>query len=284
MQVKIFFDKPTFTFTYVIIDSDTQCCAVIDSVQDYDPFSGRTNTKSADDVISFIQENKLKLEWILETHIHADHLTASSYIKEKLGGQTAIGNNILKVLDHWVPIFNTESDTPIDASGFDELLQEGDKIKIGNLEVKIIETPGHTPACISYLIEDSIFVGDSIFMPHLGTARVDFPGGSAAILYNSIQKILSLPDSTKIYVCHDYPEKGEAESCLSTVKEQRDKNIMINHNISKNTYTEKRNARDKTLPVPKLILPSIQMNLRSGKHPLAEDNDIRYIKIPLNKV
>ena len=157
-------------------------------------------------------------------------------------------------------------------------------LKIGNLEVKIIETPGHTPACISYLIEDSIFVGDTIFMPHLGTARADFPGGSAEILYNSIQKILSLPDSTKIYVCHDYPKAGEKESCLSTVKEQRDKNIMINHNISKESYTEKRNARDKTLSVPKLILPSIQKNLRSGRLPQDEDNEISYIKIPFNKI
>ncbi len=277
MQVKIFFDKPTFTFTYVVIDSNTQCCAVIDSVQDYDPFAGKTNTKSADEVISFIQDNKLNLEWILETHIHADHLTASSYIKTKLGGKIAIGETILKVLDYWVPVFNTESDTPIDASQFDKLLKEGEKIKIGDLEVKIIETPGHTPACISYLIEDSIFVGDTIFMPHLGTARADFPGGSAETLYNSIQKILSLPDATKIYVCHDYPEKGEKESCQSTVKEQSDKNIMINHNISKNTYTEKRKIRDKTLSVPKLILPSIQMNLRAGKLPHAEDNEISYI-------
>jgi glyoxylase-like metal-dependent hydrolase (beta-lactamase superfamily II) len=284
MKVIPFFDKPTFTFTYVVIDPNTNCCAVIDSVRDYDIFSGRTNTDSADQIISYIKDNDLKLEWILETHIHADHLTASSYIKSKIGGKTAIGKNILKVLDYWVPVFNTTSDTPLDASQFDKLLQEGDKIKIGSLTVDIIETPGHTPSCISYLIGDSIFVGDSIFMPHLGTARADFPGGNAEILYNSIQKILSLPKATKIYVCHDYPEENQKESCMSTVKEQAENNIMINKNISKIDYIDKRSARDKTLSVPKLILPSIQINLRAGKLTPPEDNGISYIKIPLNKI
>lgn len=284
MQLKIFFDKPTFTFTYVIFDEITRHCAVIDSVQGFDQYSGRTNTDAADLIISFIKENNLILKWILETHIHADHLTSSNYIKSKLGGKTAIGQNILKVLEYWVPIFNTETDTPIDASLFDLLLKEGDKIQLGNLEIKVVETPGHTPACISYLIEDSIFVGDSIFMPHLGTARADFPGGNAETLYNSIQKILSLPDKTKIYVCHDYPKEGEKEHCMSTVKQQKEQNIMVNQNISKKDYIQKRIARDNTLAVPKLILPSIQTNMRAGNFPKAENNKVSYIKTPLNKL
>ena len=284
MRIEPFFDNVTNTFTYIIIDPDTDSCAIIDSVQDYDVSSGKTGTVSADKVIRFILDNKLKLEWILETHIHADHLTGAHYIKSKLGGKIGIGEHILQVLEYWVPIFNTKTDTPTDASQFNHLFKDGENFTIGNLSVKILHTPGHTSACISYLIEDAIFVGDSIFMPHLGTARVDFPGGSAEILYDSIQKILSLPDETRIFVCHDYPKENEKESCLSTVKEQREKNIFINKKITKEEYIKTRIQCDKTLPVPRLLLPSIQTNMRAGKLSMPEDNNVSYIKIPLNQI
>lgn len=284
MQIKTFFDNKTNTFTYIVIDPQTNYCAVIDSVQDYNTASGKTETKAADKIIDFIQANNLKLEWILETHIHTDHLTGAHYIKSKLGGKIGIGEHILQVLEYWVPIFNTANDTPADASQFDHLFKDGEAFKIGDLDVKILHTPGHTPACVSYLIEDAVFAGDSIFMPHLGTARVDFPGGSAEILYESIQKILSLPDATRIFICHDYPEKNKQESCLSTVKEQRESNIFINQNITKEDYIKARTKRDKTLAVPKLLLPSIQINMRAGELSPPEDNNVSYIKIPLNKI
>jgi glyoxylase-like metal-dependent hydrolase (beta-lactamase superfamily II) len=284
MQIEPFFDNITNTFTYIIIDTDTDSCAIIDSVQDYDVSSGKTGTASADKIIKFILDNKLKLEWILETHIHADHLTGAHYIKSKLGGKIGIGEHILQVLEYWVPIFNIKTDTPTDASQFNHLFKDGENFAIGNLSVKILHTPGHTSACVSYLIEDTIFVGDSIFMPHLGTARVDFPGGSAEILYESIQKILSLPDETRIFVCHDYPKENEKEGCLSTVKEQREKNIFINERITKEEYIKTRIQRDKTLPVPRLLLPSIQTNMRAGKLPMPEDNNVSYIKTPLNQI
>eukprot|EP00916_Digyalum_oweni_P004116 GHVL01007300.1.p1 GENE.GHVL01007300.1~~GHVL01007300.1.p1 ORF type:complete len:294 (+),score=56.38 GHVL01007300.1:36-884(+) len=282
MQVEPFFDNITNTYTYIIIDPETYCCAIIDSVLDYNSSSGRTGTASADKIIKFIQDNKLQLEWILETHIHADHLTGAHYIKSILGGKIGIGGDILKVLEYWVPIFNI--DIPTDASQFDHLFKDGETFEIGKLSVKILHTPGHTPACISYLIDDAIFVGDSIFMPHLGTARADFPGGSAEILYESVQKILSLPDKTRIFVGHDYPKESEQEQFLSTVKEQKEKNIFINKNIPKEEYIKSRIKRDKTLSVPKLLLPSIQINMRAGKLPISENNNVGYIKIPLNQI
>jgi len=284
MKIEPFFDNITNTFTYIIIDSETNFCAIIDSVQDYDASSGKTGTASADKIIKFIQDNKLKLEWILETHIHADHLTGADYIKSKLGGKIGIGEYILQVLEYWVPIFNIKTDTPTDASQFDRIFKDGETFAIGNLSIKILHTPGHTPACVSYLIEDAVFVGDSIFMPYLGTARVDFPGGSAEILYESIQKILSLPDETRLFVCHDYPKENEQAQCFSTVREQRERNILINENISKEEYIKARIQRDKTLAAPKLLLPSIQTNLRAGKLPTPENNDVSYIKIPLNQI
>ncbi|MDP5020614.1 MAG: MBL fold metallo-hydrolase [Rickettsiaceae bacterium] len=284
MKIEPFFDNITNTFTYIIIDPETNSCAIIDSVQDYDASSGKTGTTSTDKIIKFIQDNQLNLEWILETHIHADHLTGAHYIKSKLGGKIGIGEHILQVLEYWVPIFNIKTDTPTDASQFDRLFKDGETFAIGNLSVKILHTPGHTSACVSYIIEDAIFVGDSIFMPHLGTARVDFPGGSAETLYESIQKILSLPDATRIFVCHDYPKENEKAGCLSTVKEQRESNIFINENITKEEYIKTRIQRDKTLPVPRLLLPSIQTNMRAGKLPMAEDNNVSYIKIPLNQI
>lgn len=284
MKIQNFYDKDTATFTYVISDDDTRKCAIIDSVLNYDMNAGKISTNSADSIIAYIAENNLQLDWILETHIHADHLTASSYIKEKIGGKIAIGNKIKEVLDFWVPIFNTSKDTPLNASQFDQLFYDGEKFQIGNLQVQVIHTAGHTPACVSYLIEDAVFVGDTVFLPRMGTARTDFPGGSAKQLYASIQKIFSLPENTKIYVCHDYPESGKEPQFFCTIADQRQNNILINDKISEEEYVALRTKRDSTLSVPKLILPAIQINLRAGKLGEPEENGVRYVKIPLNKI
>ncbi len=285
MEIKSFFDNVTSTMTYVVIDEETKQCAVIDPVLDYDADSGTTDTKSADVVIDFIQKNDLSVQWILETHIHADHLTASQYIKDELkNGATGIGSKIVDVLSHWVPVFNTAEDTPLDGTQFDEMFQDGEVLKIGNLDMTVMHTPGHTPACVSYQIEDAVFVGDTLFKPQSGTARVDFPGGDAEQLYNSIQNILSLPEETRVFIGHDYPPEGQAPEYESTVAEQKKDNVMINDGIAKEDYIKIREARDKTLKVPKLLLPSLQFNLRAGKDGKPEDNGVRYIKIPINKL
>jgi glyoxylase-like metal-dependent hydrolase (beta-lactamase superfamily II) len=284
MKIQHFYDKDTSTFTYVISDDDTNKCAIIDSVMGYDIFSGKTSNSPANLVIDYITKQNLKVEWILETHAHADHLTASNYIKEKLGGKIAIGENIKEVIKFWAPVFNTIKDTPLDGSQFDHLFKDGEKFSIGNLEVITMFTPGHTPACLSYLVEDCVFVGDTIFTPKMGTARTDFPGGSAKTLYHSIQKLLSLPNETKIFVGHDYPKEGEEPQFLCTVLDQKKNNILINENVSEAQYVEVRNKRDIGKAVPKLLLPSMQVNIRAGKFGLAEDNEVKYIKIPLNKI
>ncbi len=284
IHIKPFFDPDTATFTYVVSDVSTHKAVIIDSVLNYDPCSGRTSTKGADEVISYVKEKNLKVEWILETHLHADHLTAASYLKEKLGAKIGIGARIQEALAFWVPIFNTAKDTPVDASQFDELLDDNQVIKLGDIDIKVLHTPGHTPVCASYLIEDVIFVGDTLFMPDIGTARTDFPGGSAEVLYDSIQRILSLPDETRIFTCHDYPPEGREASYLSTVKEQKQKNVLVNTSISRTEYVALRNKRDEGKSVPKLLLPSLQVNLRAGKFGDPENNNIRYIKIPINKI
>lgn len=284
MQIKYFFDKDTATFTYVVSDRATKQCAIIDPVLDYDMNAGKTATVSADQVIDYVKQQKLEVEWILETHAHADHLTASYYLKEKLGGKIGIGEHIKEVLKFWVPLFNTAHDTALDGSQFDHLFKDGEIFKIGTIQVKVMYTPGHTPACLSYIMGDTVFVGDTIFMPYVGTARTDFPGGSAQTLYRSIQKLLALPDNTKIYTCHDYPPVGQSEGCISTVAEQKAKNSMVHIGISEEEYVTARNAKDKGKAVPRLLLPSIQVNLRAGNLGKAEDNGIQYIKIPLNKL
>jgi len=215
MHIQHFFDQETATFTYIVSDAATKYCAIIDSVLNYDMSEGKTRTQSADEIISYVRNNQLIVAWILETHVHADHLSAASYLKETLGGKIAIGEHIRQVLDYWVPIFDTGNDTPLDGSQFDHLFVENEIFYIGNLPVKVMATPGHTPACVSYYIEDVIFVGDTIFMPYIGTARADFPGGSAEQLYDSIQKILALPKDTKIFTCHDYPPKEKTPEFLS---------------------------------------------------------------------
>lgn len=283
MKIHHFFDKDTATFTYVVSDENTRKCAIIDSVLDYDMSAGTTSAVSADKVIAYVQENNLSVEWILETHVHADHLTASHYLKEKLGGKIGIGEHIKEVLKFWVPMFNTAHDTNLDGSQFDCLFKDGETFKIGNIEVKVMHTPGHTPACIAYIMGDSVFVGDTIFMPYVGTARTDFPGGSAKTLYQSIQKLLALPESTKIYTCHDYPPEGEPEGYVSTVAEQKAKNTMVREGVSEDEYVAARNAKDFGKAVPRLLLPSIQVNMRAGDLGEPENNGVQYIKIPLNK-
>ena len=284
MHIHHFFDKDTATFTYIVSDEATKKCAVIDSVLDYDMNAGKTSTTSADKVISYIKENELDVEWILETHAHADHLTASHYLKEKLGGKIGIGEHIKAVLDFWVPLFNIVHDTPLDGSQFGHLFKDGEIFKIGTIEVTVMHTPGHTPACLTYIIGDAAFVGDTIFMPYVGTARTDFPGGSAQILYQSIQKLLSLPENTKIYTCHDYPPEGKEVGYVSTVADQKLQNTMVHQGVSEAEYVAARNAKDKGKAVPRLLLPSIQVNLRAGNLGKAENNGIQYIKIPLNKL
>jgi glyoxylase-like metal-dependent hydrolase (beta-lactamase superfamily II) len=275
-EVRGFFDPVTATWTYVVWSEGSKKCAVIDSVLDYDPASGCTSTVSADKVIYFIRNKNLQVEWILETHIHADHLTAAPYIKEKLGGKTGISQYILEVLKTWQPIFHNESDTPLDGSQFDHLFKDGEKFSIGALEAKVIHTPGHTPADTTYVIGDAAFAGDAIFLPDVGTGRCDFPGGSAADSYNSTRKLLELPDNYRLYVGHDYPEgKSRGAQCMAYVSEQKVSNILAAAAVEKESFVRHRQESDKSKPVPELLLPSLQVNLRAGK--LGQ-----YIKIPLN--
>ncbi|MDE3016659.1 MAG: MBL fold metallo-hydrolase, partial [Pseudomonadota bacterium] len=261
----------------------TKRCAIIDPVLNYNPQAGKTSTASADKIIAYIKKSGLKTEWILETHVHADHLTAASYLKENLGGKLGIGEHVVKVLAHWVKLFNTAYDTPLDGSQFDHLFKDGERFSIGNVQARVLHTPGHTPDSISYLIEDAIFVGDTLFMPAIGTARTDFPGGSAKMLYRSIQRILSLPDKTRIFHCHDYPPEGKKPRWESAVAEQKKNNAMVGSGVSEAAYVKARNKRDKGKAVPRLLLPAIQTNLRAGGFGEAEANDIQFIKIPLNQ-
>jgi glyoxylase-like metal-dependent hydrolase (beta-lactamase superfamily II) len=279
--VKAFFDPQTWTYTYVVYESKGSACIVIDSVLNYDPKSGRTKTDSADEVIAFIKENRLQLDWILETHAHADHLTAAPYIQEKLGGKIAIGDHITTVQGVFKGVFNLD-DIAVDGSQFDALIKEGEPIAFGNLSFKALYVPGHTPACMAYEIGDSIFVGDTLFMPDVGTARCDFPGGSASNLYRSIQSILKYPPSTKLYMCHDYPPNGRSPEYQSTVADQKKSNIHVHDGVTEEQFVAMRNKRDAGLEMPVLILPSIQVNIRAGYMPKAEGNGTAYLKIPLN--
>jgi glyoxylase-like metal-dependent hydrolase (beta-lactamase superfamily II) len=280
-SVKAFFDPQTWTYTYVVYESEGSACIVIDSVLNYDPKSGRTKTESADEVIAFIKEHRLQLEWILETHAHADHLTAAPYIQEKLGGKIAIGDHITTVQGVFKGVFNLD-DLAVDGSQFDILIKEDESIAFGNLSFKALYVPGHTPACMAYEIGDSIFVGDTLFMPDVGTARCDFPGGSTSNLYRSIQSILKYPPSTKLYMCHDYPPNGRAPEYQSTVADQKEANIHVHHGITEEQFVAMRTKRDAGLEMPVLILPSIQVNIRAGHMPKAEGNGTAYLKIPLN--
>ena len=281
-QVHGIFDPATWTVTYVVFEKKGSSCAVIDSVLDYDPKSGRTRTESADKVIAFVRENNLTVEWILETHAHADHLTAAPYLMQHLGGKTAIGNHISTLQQVFKGIFNLEPEFVTDGSQFDHLLNDGEIFSIGALSVNTMYVPGHTPACVAYQIGDAVFVGDTMFMPDVGTARCDFPGGDPKTLYASVRKILSLPDETRLFMCHDYPPNDRPVAFETTVGVQRRENIHVHDGISEPQFVEMRSKRDATLEVPVLILPSVQVNIRAGHFPPPEPNGVSYLKIPLN--
>lgn len=280
--IKDFFDPETWTYTYVVYEADASPCVVIDSVLNYDPKSGRTRTRSADEVIAFIKAHQLTVSWILETHAHADHFSAAAYLKEQLGGQIVIGDAITKVQTVFKGVFHLGEDFETNGAQFDRLLKDGESLSFGNLSLKALSVPGHTPACMAYEIGDAIFVGDTLFMPDVGTARCDFPGGDAKTLYRSIQKILAYAPDTKIYLCHDYPPANRVARCMTTVADEKANNIHVHDGISEEQFVQMRTARDQTLEMPTLILPSIQVNIRAGHFPEADANGVAYLKIPLN--
>ena len=286
MQIEGFFDPATWTISYLLLDTRTMNCAIIDSVLDYDPKSGRTRTSSADRLITRVRELDASLQWILETHVHADHLSAAPYLKAQLGGRVAIGAQITAVQKVFGKLFNAGDDFATDGSQFDCLLADNESFNIGALEVRALHTPGHTPACMSYVVSDGeasvAFVGDTLFMPDYGTARCDFPGGDARTLYRSIQRILSLPGETRLYICHDYLPGGREVKFVSSVAEERAENIHIHAGVDEDAFVAMRQARDATLEMPVLILPSVQVNMRAGQLPAPEVNGTRYIKIPIN--
>ena len=282
LQIESFFDEATSTVSYIVFDRATRACAVIDSVLDYDPKSGRTSTASADRIIARVRELGARLEWILETHVHADHLSAAPWIKQQLGGRLGIGEHIVTVQQVFGKLFNAGSEFERDGSQFDHLFRDGETFTIGSLQARALHTPGHTPACMSYLIEDAAFVGDTLFMPDYGTARCDFPGGNARTLYRSIRTLLSLPPDTRLFMCHDYMPDGRAPRWETTVADERAHNIHVHDGISEDDFVAMRTARDATLDMPVLILPSVQVNMRAGHLPPPEDNGTRYLKIPLD--
>ena len=264
------------------MDESTKKCGIIDSVLDYDQFSGTVSYANADKIITFVKENQLETEWILETHVHADHITAAHYLQEQLGGKIAMGSGIKHVLEYWIPKFEVAADTPQDGSQYDVLFDEGDTFNIGNLPVTVWHTPGHTPACASYLIENSIFVGDTIFAPHLGTARCDFPGGSAKQLFDTVKRFYTLADETIVYLGHDYPKPGDEPMAATTIGESRQHNRQIQTETELEEFVSKREARDNSLAVPKLLLPALQANMRNGQFGAPSDQGQQFIKIPVN--
>lgn len=277
-----FFDEESNTFSYVVRDPNSDACAVIDSVLDLDYAAGGISYEGADAIINYVRDNTLSVQWIIETHAHADHISAGHYLREQLGGQLAIGKDITTVQQVFGGIYNLGAEFLRDGSQFDHLFVDGETYKIGGLEATAIHTPGHTPACMSHLIGGAIFVGDTLFMPDAGTARADFPGGDASILYHSIQKLLALPDETKVYMCHDYGVEGRELEYETTIGEERSNNIHVNSQIKEDDFVRMRVARDKTLGMPHLILPSLQVNVRAGEFPDPEDNGTTYLKLPLN--
>ncbi|MBT3139522.1 MBL fold metallo-hydrolase [Phaeobacter gallaeciensis] len=283
--VKAFFDEATFTVSYLVRDPKGSACAIIDSVLDFDHASGRTDTTSADKIIQFVKDNDLAVDWILESHVHADHLSAAPYLQEALGGKIGIGSNITMVQDTFGKVFNEGTEFQRDGSQFDALFEEGDSFHIGQLRGDVMHTPGHTPACMTYVIGDAAFVGDTLFMPDFGTARCDFPGGSSEMLFQSIQSILALPDETRIFVGHDYKAPGRDEFAWeTTVGEQKALNVHIGKGRPIEDFVEMRDARDATLAMPRLILPSLQVNMRAGQMPEPDADGDVFLKIPINKI
>lgn len=281
-EVEAFFDEATYTFSYVVADPQSHAAAIIDSVLDYDPASGRTSTAAADRIIDYVRRHGLNVAWILETHVHADHLSGASYLKEALGGRSGIGDRVSAVQDVFGDLFNAEPDFARDGSQFDHLFADGERLQIGALAAEVWHTPGHTPACVTYVFEGAAFVGDTLFMPDYGTARTDFPGGDARTLYRSIRRILSLPADTVLYMCHDYETEGRAAfSCRTTVGEEREANVHIRDGVSEDEFVAFREARDAKLAAPRLLLPSVQFNMRGASFPPPEDNGMRYLKIPV---
>ena len=281
-EVTGFFDKASSTITYVIRDPQSASCAIIDAVLDFDYASGRTGYESADEIVAFVKSNSLQLEWILETHVHADHLSAAPYIKAQLGGKLGISENIRVVQDVFGKVFNEGSEFQRDGSQFDSLFVDSDTYMVGSLAAFVMHTPGHTPACITHVIGDAVFVGDTLFMPDVGTARADFPGGDAQDLYRSIKKILTLPESMRLFMCHDYAPDSRNARWQTTVAEQRASNIHVHDGITEAEFVALRNSRDKTLGKPRLIIPSLQVNMRAGHLPEAESNGTHYLKVPVN--
>ncbi len=285
VQVRSFFDEATFTVTHVLSDPATGKAAIIDSVLDFDPASGRTSTTSADAVIAYVREQELEVEWLLETHAHADHLSAAPYLQEQLGGRLAIGRHILTVQNVFGKIFNEGTRFARDGSQFDHLFDEGDRFSVGSIPAIALHVPGHTPADMAYVIGDAVFIGDTLFMPDYGSARADFPGGDAHILYRSVRRLLSLPEASRLFLCHDYKAPGrDTYAWETTVGEQRRSNVHLHDGVSEDDFVAMRKARDATLDMPRLILPSIQVNMRGGHFPEPEENGVSYLKLPLNRL
>lgn len=281
--VQSFFDPHTFTVTYIVQDPGSSACAIVDPVLDFDAAAGRTYTKSADKIIAHVRTHDLRVQWIIETHVHADHLTAAQYLQTQLGGQTVIGALVTHVQETFQTIFNTEKGFPVDGSQFDRLMHDGEQLSVGGLEMHAMHTPGHTPACMTYLAGDAAFIGDTMFMPDYGSARADFPGGDARALYRSIRKILTLPPTTRLFLCHDYQTPERTEFVWeTTVAAQKSENIHVHDGISEENFVKMRTARDATLNMPALILPSVQINMRAGHFPPVEANGVSYLKLPLN--
>jgi glyoxylase-like metal-dependent hydrolase (beta-lactamase superfamily II) len=283
--VKAFFDESSHTFSYVLWDPATMKAAVLDSVLDYDAAAGRTHRGSADALIAFVQSEKLEVEWVIDTHVHADHMSAAPYVQARLGGRLGIGEHIRTVQDTFGKLFNAGDEFRRDGSQFDHLFADGERYMVGSIEATAIHTPGHTPACVTHLIGDAAFVGDTLFMPDYGTARCDFPGGDAGSLYRSIQKIFALPDDTRIFVCHDYKPAGrDAYAHETSVAAERQNNIHVHAGVGEAEFVAMRTQRDATLSMPQLILPAVQVNMRAGQFPPAEDNGVSYLKIPLDAI
>lgn len=284
-DVTPFFDEATFTASFVVTDPETNHCVIVDSVLDFDYASGRTDFQSANQIIDYVRENNLTVDWILETHVHADHLSAAPFLQQKLGGKIGIGENITLVQETFGKVFNAGTEFQRDGSQFDKLFVEGDTFKVGNIEASVLHTPGHTPACLSYVIGDAAFVGDTLFMPDFGTARADFPGGSASTLYSSIQKLFTLPDETRVFVGHDYKAPGRDEYAWeTTIGEEKAKNKHVGQGRGEAEFVAMREKRDAELAMPRLILPSLQVNMRAGEMPPEENDGNVYFKIPVNRL